>query len=104
MCGFIMFFCVMVLFLYISPCVSFNKYVTIFFQSRARCYPILGTLRPSPCVKVRQAIHACSTSQFPLRGIGDLGVLNSSRMEEKSDFFQAVPNGSGYMDLQEECK
>lgn len=75
------------------------------------CNKSLGSLLPSPFVKLkdkislRMDIPAGATSQFPLRGINDKGVLNSSWTEDKSsDFFLAMPNGIGYVDLPEECK
>jgi hypothetical protein len=39
------------------------------------------------------------------REINDMGLLNPSWKEEKSsDWFQAAPNGTGYVDPLEECK
>jgi hypothetical protein len=96
-----------------SPCVSFDKCVTkVFFsQSRARCDPVVGALLPPPCVKLkdemlpRKAIPDCSTSHFTLRGTNSVGVLNAYwEMEKYSDWSQAVPDGTGYVDHPEECK
>jgi hypothetical protein len=64
-------------------------------MSCARYDPLIGTLLPSPCAN----LNACASSQFTIRGIDGVGVLYSSWEEvNSSDWFQAVPNGTGYVD------
>jgi hypothetical protein len=96
-------------FLFVCSVQQMLIFSPLFVQSRARCDPTLGSSPHSRCVKLKDRMlrtkdgPVWATARAPPRGTSCVGALSSYwRGERSPNCFQAVPNGTCYLDPPEE--